>query len=145
VRQCTGESGELVDRRRKPLAIFATNHNVQIGREDSYIVRPFDGLLDEVGIFGRALSASEVQAIYSAGVRASVMWPGYIAEVGVPPAYHPRVRGLRKTYKDVVVDGLDLMFIKAGFGLLAQRRRQNHHDRDLRGALSGLALSSCSA
>src|SRR5207247_1968842 len=47
--------------------IFTTSHNVQIGREDSYIGRLFDGLVDEVEIFSRALTPSEIQAIFNAG------------------------------------------------------------------------------
>ena len=60
-------NGQAVASASSPGGIFATNHNVFIGREDSYIVRPFDGMIDEVQIFHRALSASEIQGIYSAG------------------------------------------------------------------------------
>ena len=38
--------------------ILATNHSVLIGREDSYVIRPFDGLIDELAIYSRALNAS---------------------------------------------------------------------------------------
>jgi concanavalin A-like lectin/glucanase superfamily protein/thrombospondin type 3 repeat protein len=48
------------------LPIFATDHNVLIGREDSYVIRPFSGLIDEVEIFSRALSPAEINAIYLA-------------------------------------------------------------------------------
>jgi hypothetical protein len=47
--------------------LFATGRNVNIGREDSYIQRLFDGLIDEASIYGRALSAAEIQATYAAG------------------------------------------------------------------------------
>ena len=47
--------------------LFATNRNVLIGREDSFIGRAFDGLVDEASIFSRALSAAEIQAIVTAG------------------------------------------------------------------------------
>jgi uncharacterized repeat protein (TIGR01451 family) len=47
--------------------IFATDRNVLIGREDSTSPRPFSGLIDEVEIFNRALSATEIQAIFNAG------------------------------------------------------------------------------
>ncbi|MCW5977191.1 MAG: choice-of-anchor D domain-containing protein [Bryobacteraceae bacterium] len=60
-------NGQSVASLTAPGAIFATNHSVQIGREDSYIIRPFDGLVDETAIFGRALSGAEIRAIYNAG------------------------------------------------------------------------------
>src|SRR5262249_43218238 len=37
------------------------------GREDSFLPRPFNGLIDEVSILSRALSAAEVQGIFKAG------------------------------------------------------------------------------
>lgn len=46
--------------------IYTTNRNVQIGHEDSFIGRAFDGLVDEVAIYSRALTASEVLGIYNA-------------------------------------------------------------------------------
>ena len=60
-------NGQVVKSLNSSGAIVATNHNVFIGREDSGQPRPFDGLLDEVQIFGRALTASEIQAIFNAG------------------------------------------------------------------------------
>ena len=48
-------------------ALFNSSHNVQIGREDSYIGRLFDGLIDEVEVYSRALSATDLLAIYNAG------------------------------------------------------------------------------
>jgi hypothetical protein len=47
--------------------MFASTHNVLIGREDSFIGRAFNGLIDEVTVYSRALSASEIQAIFNAG------------------------------------------------------------------------------
>jgi hypothetical protein len=47
--------------------LFPTNRNVNIGREDSYIQRAFDGLIDEPTIYSRALSAAEIQATFAAG------------------------------------------------------------------------------
>src|SRR5260370_32279240 len=41
--------------------------NVFSGREDSNLARPFNGLIDEVEIYGRALSAAEIQGIVTAG------------------------------------------------------------------------------
>lgn len=34
--------------------------------EDSYIVRAFDSLIDELAVYSRTLVASEIQAIYNA-------------------------------------------------------------------------------
>ena len=47
--------------------IFASDKNVVIGRQGPVAPRPFPGLIDEVGIFNRALSDAEIQAIYDAG------------------------------------------------------------------------------
>ena len=60
-------NGQAVTSSNSPGAIRATGRNVFIGREDSILPRPFNGLIDEVSISGRALSASEIQAIYNAG------------------------------------------------------------------------------
>jgi hypothetical protein len=46
--------------------IPAVSHELWIGNHERFI-RPFDGLIDEVEIFNRALSAAEIQAIYNAG------------------------------------------------------------------------------
>jgi hypothetical protein len=46
---------------------LATDRNISIGREESFIPRYFSGLIDEVEIFTRALSAAEIQGIYNAG------------------------------------------------------------------------------
>ncbi len=50
-----------------PGAIVSTNRNVLIGREDSNLPRAFNGAIDEVGIYGRALTAAEIQTIATAG------------------------------------------------------------------------------
>jgi hypothetical protein len=60
-------NGQVVNSDNSPGAITATSRNVFIAREDSYLPRPFNGLIDEVAIFSRALSAAEIQAIYNAG------------------------------------------------------------------------------
>ena len=60
-------NGQAVNSLTSPGAIIATSRNVFIGREDSFIPRPFNGLIDEASVYGRALSASEIQAIYAAG------------------------------------------------------------------------------
>lgn len=59
-------NGQVANSATAKGAIFATNQNVQIGREDSYLARVFDGFIDEAAIFSRALSASEIQAIFNA-------------------------------------------------------------------------------
>ncbi len=38
--------------------ILATSRKVLIGRQDSFLPRAFSGAIDEVGIYGRALSAA---------------------------------------------------------------------------------------
>src|SRR5262249_600897 len=59
-------NGRQVASATSPGVITATSRNVLIGREDSFLPRPFNGLIDEVAIYSRALSASEIQGIYSA-------------------------------------------------------------------------------
>lgn len=46
---------------------LANDHEVSIGREESYLNRYFTGLIDELAIYNRALSSAEIQAIYNAG------------------------------------------------------------------------------
>jgi Concanavalin A-like lectin/glucanases superfamily len=46
--------------------IPAVSHELWIGNHERFI-RQFDGLIDEVEIFSRALSASEIQSIVNAG------------------------------------------------------------------------------
>jgi hypothetical protein len=60
-------NGQAVASQTSPGAITATSRNVLIGREDSILPRPFNGLIDELAIYNRALSATEIQAIFSAG------------------------------------------------------------------------------
>lgn len=50
-----------------PGNILATEHGVSIGREESYLGRYFTGLIDELSIYNRALSSSEIQNIYNVG------------------------------------------------------------------------------
>jgi hypothetical protein len=45
----------------------ATDRNVAIGREESYLSRYFNGLIDELSVYSRTLSAAEIQAIHTAG------------------------------------------------------------------------------
>ena len=59
-------NGQSIGNINSPGAIIATSRNVFIGREDSFLPRPFSGLIDEVAIHSRALSASEIQSIYTA-------------------------------------------------------------------------------
>jgi hypothetical protein len=49
------------------LNIFATDAPIYIGSEAAGAGRFFPGLIDEVEVFNRALSASEIQSIYNAG------------------------------------------------------------------------------
>jgi hypothetical protein len=48
-------------------AIYPSNRNVTIGREDSFQTRYFNGLIDEVSFYSRELSAAEIQSVFSAG------------------------------------------------------------------------------
>jgi Concanavalin A-like lectin/glucanases superfamily/Carboxypeptidase regulatory-like domain/PQQ enzyme repeat len=48
-------------------AIPTSAQNLAIGKEDRFTDRNFDGLIDEVEIFNRALTAGEIQSIYNAG------------------------------------------------------------------------------
>ena len=48
-------------------AIPASAQNLAIGKEDGFTDRNFDGLIDEVEIFSRALTAAEIAAIADAG------------------------------------------------------------------------------
>ena len=68
----TGENigyinGQPVDSRVRPGGINTSDLNVLIGREDSSKPRPFPGLIDELQIYNRALSAAEIEAIFNAG------------------------------------------------------------------------------
>jgi uncharacterized protein (TIGR03437 family) len=60
-------NGQAVSSATSTGAIQATNHNVFIGREDSFLPRPFNGLIDEAAIYNRALSAAEILSIFNAG------------------------------------------------------------------------------
>jgi len=46
--------------------VVGTNAEVCIGRECTYQQRPFNGLIDEVEVFGRELTPREIQRIYDA-------------------------------------------------------------------------------
>ncbi|MGH7961349.1 MAG: LamG-like jellyroll fold domain-containing protein [Candidatus Binatia bacterium] len=50
-----------------PLGLCTSDKNVFIGGEDSGATRRFPGLIDEVEIFNRALSAQEIADIFNAG------------------------------------------------------------------------------
>ena len=56
-----------VDSAAATQAIPTASTNLVIGKEDGFTDRNFDGLMDEVEIFSRALSDSEIQAIFDAG------------------------------------------------------------------------------
>ncbi|PYI89371.1 MAG: hypothetical protein DME26_01420, partial [Verrucomicrobia bacterium] len=54
---------QIVSATNGPMSLCTSEKNVFIGGEDSFLPRRFPGLIDEVQIFGRALAASELQAI----------------------------------------------------------------------------------
>ena len=60
-------NGVQVDSAAATQAIPTASTNLVIGKEDGFTDRNFDGLMDEVEIFSRALSDSEIQAIFDAG------------------------------------------------------------------------------
>lgn len=60
-------NGEVVSSRTQPGGTTTSDLDVLIGREDSPLPRNFDGLIDEVEIFDRALTADEIRGIYLAG------------------------------------------------------------------------------
>jgi hypothetical protein len=60
-------NGAEVASRTRPNGIFPTASLAYIGRQDSPLERLFNGLIDEMAIYSRALSAAEIQAIFNAG------------------------------------------------------------------------------
>src|SRR3972149_2585402 len=60
-------NGQNVATRIKLGGISTSENNVLIGHEDSFLPRPFSGLIDEVTIYNRALSQTEIQGIFDAG------------------------------------------------------------------------------
>lgn len=61
-------NGAQVASRTRTGGIFASNLNVYIGREDSNQVRQFNGSIDEVSIYNRALLQNEISSNYNAGL-----------------------------------------------------------------------------
>jgi hypothetical protein len=61
-------NGQLIGSTPAPGAILpSTNNPLNIGWDSSQPTRFFSGLIDEVEIFNRALTAQEIAAIYNAG------------------------------------------------------------------------------
>lgn len=60
-------NAQVVASRTQPGGTTASDTNVLIGREDSSLPRNFDGLIDEVEIFNRALTQEEIRGIFAAG------------------------------------------------------------------------------
>ena len=60
-------NGQPVGSRVRTGGLNTSNLDVLIGREDSFKPRHFPGLIDEVLIYGRALSAAEIEALFDAG------------------------------------------------------------------------------
>src|SRR5207253_2765240 len=63
--------------------INASSSNLRIGNEDNGNT-PFDGQIDEPAVYNRALSAAEIQAIYSAA---------YVGKCGLPPTVTTQPQG----------------------------------------------------
>ncbi len=53
----------------------STSQPLYIGRDPAYTTRFFQGLLDEISIYNRALTATEIQAIYNAGAAGKCVTP----------------------------------------------------------------------
>jgi hypothetical protein len=61
-------NGQLTGSTPEVATIVHSTSELNIGRNSYEVTRPFfKGLIDEVEIFNRALSADEIVAIYSAG------------------------------------------------------------------------------
>ncbi|MFO0759467.1 MAG: LamG-like jellyroll fold domain-containing protein [Byssovorax sp.] len=60
-------NGVQVNQRNRAGGITISNLNVVIGKEDSILPRYYKGLIDEVQVYGRALTVAEIAAIYHAG------------------------------------------------------------------------------
>lgn len=61
------QNGVEVASRIRLNGVFHTASNVYFGREDSTVQRFFNGSVDELAVYSRSLSASEIQAIVNAG------------------------------------------------------------------------------
>jgi hypothetical protein len=57
-------NGEAVANRLRPGGTDTSDAGVLIGREETHVPRPFPGAIDEAQIYGSALSASEMRALY---------------------------------------------------------------------------------
>jgi hypothetical protein len=87
-----------------PISPMLANSFVAIGSEDGRTTcgsclqsRYFMGLIDEVDIFNRALSASEIAAIYNAGA-AGKCPPGVAPSIMTPPASQTVLAGATATF-----------------------------------------------
>jgi hypothetical protein len=60
-------NGEQVASTTAVGTLYPSDATFSVGRESSSAIRNFHGLIDEVDVFSRALSADEIAAIYSAG------------------------------------------------------------------------------
>lgn len=60
-------NGQLIGSKEAPGSILPSNSSLNIGWDSSTPYRFFNGLIDEVEIFSRALAESEIAAIYNAG------------------------------------------------------------------------------
>jgi len=59
--------GELVASPMGPYGAIADDEGIMaIGRDDGFTDRNFNGLIDEVRMYNRALSSAEISAIYNA-------------------------------------------------------------------------------
>ncbi|MHC4657131.1 MAG: GLUG motif-containing protein, partial [Planctomycetota bacterium] len=72
-------NGELENEQAASGTIPITTQELNIGRQADNNYWPFEGLIDEVRIYDRALSAEEIEAIYEAGlVGISYGEPGFV-------------------------------------------------------------------
>lgn len=61
-------NGELVAEEAAPITVQATESELRLGRKSSSSSNSFSGAIDEVAVYGHALSASRVLAHYQAGL-----------------------------------------------------------------------------
>jgi hypothetical protein len=71
--------GNMFTQKLISFCIWDTNQFVEIGRHSDYYF--FDGLIDDIRIYNRALSASEIQELYTGSAPQSCYDTGYAAGV----------------------------------------------------------------
>ena len=84
-----------------PKAISATSSNLRLSGDDNGHVY-FDGLIDEAAVYSRALSDSEIQAIYSAGSAGKCVTPA-APSIYLQPTNQTVVAGANTTFSSAAL------------------------------------------